>query len=353
MYEGFTGHVIFNGQVSEGFQIGTGVRQGCLLSPLLFLIAVDWTMKRSTEHHRTGIQWNLFSQLEDLDFADDLALLSETHKHMQQKNRKASSSQLGLKINVGKTKVMKVNSRSSEPISLESGTVEEVQDFIYLRSNISTNGGADKDVELRINKARHAFRTLRPVWLSSQLSINTKIRIFNTNVKPVLLYGCETWEITQFLNNKLQVFINSRLRYILKVTIFFILSRTGLLKSVVSPGRRLSRAGNCFLALIRLSDVYNPFASDTDSEPDFKISSPKQSEELVDASVSFDDSLHKLPDLSVHSVQMSVTEGLIDTAANTSGSDDAGKKHPYTSCINIRFGKLQKTNICCGRQQPQ
>ena len=87
MYEGFTGHVIFNGQVSEGFQIGTGVRQGCLLSPLLFLIAIDWTMKRSTEHHRTGIQWNLFSQLEDLDFADDLALLSETHAT---KNRKAS-----------------------------------------------------------------------------------------------------------------------------------------------------------------------------------------------------------------------------------------------------------------------
>ena len=112
---------------------------------------------------------------------------------------------------------MKVNSRSSEPISLESGTVEEVQDFIYLGSNISTNGGADKDVELRINKARHAFRTLRPVWLSSQLSINTKIRIFNTNVKPVLLYGCETWKTTQSLNNKLQVFINSRLRYILKV----------------------------------------------------------------------------------------------------------------------------------------
>ena len=113
--------------------------------------------------------------------------------------------------------MMKVNSRSSEPISLENGTVEEVQDFIYLGSNISTNGGANKDVELRINKARHAFRTLRPVWLSSQLSINTKIHIFNTNVKPVILYGCETWKTTQSLNNKLQVFINSRLRYILKV----------------------------------------------------------------------------------------------------------------------------------------
>ena len=190
-----------------------------MLSPLLFLIAIDWAMKRSTEHLRSGIQWTLFSQLEDLDFADDLALLSETHKKMQQKTERLQekSSQLGLKINVGKTKVMKVNNRSSEPISLESGTVEEVQDFIYLGSNISTNGGADKDVELYINKARHAFRTLCPVWLSSQLSINTKICIFNTNVKPVLLYGCETRKTTQSLNNKLQVFINSRLRYILKV----------------------------------------------------------------------------------------------------------------------------------------
>ena len=130
---------------------------------------------------------------------------------MQQKTeRLTKNNQRGLKINVGKIKVMKINSRSSEPISLESGTVEEVQHFIYLGSNISTNGGADKDVELRINKARHAFRTLRPMWLSSQLSIKTKIRIFNTTVKTVLLYGCETWK-------KLQVFTNSRLKYILKV----------------------------------------------------------------------------------------------------------------------------------------
>ena len=55
------------------------------------------------------------------------------------------------------------------------------------------------------------------MWITSQLSTNTKICIFNTNVKPVLLYGCETWKTTQFLNNKLNVFINSRLRNILNV----------------------------------------------------------------------------------------------------------------------------------------
>ena len=58
------------------------------------------------------------------------------------------------------------------------------------------NGGADRDVAERIKKARGAFETLNTVWRSTTYSNNTKIRIFNTNVKSVLLYGCETWKLT-------------------------------------------------------------------------------------------------------------------------------------------------------------
>ena len=112
---------------------------------------------------------------------------------------------------------MRLNTKSLEPITIEDHPIEDVVEFVYLGSNISTDGGADKDVQLRINKARHAFRTLRPVWLSSQLSRNTKIRIFNTNVKSVLLYGCETWKTTKSIMDKLQVFINNCLRYILRI----------------------------------------------------------------------------------------------------------------------------------------
>ena len=219
MYVGFTGQVIANGKLSDALHIKTGVRQGCLLSPLLFLIAIDWVMKMSVDGQRTGIQWNPFEQLEDLDFADDLALISGSHTHIQQKTTKLHeiSKQLGLRINAGKTKVMRLNTKSHQPITIEEQSLEDVVEFVYLGSNISTDGGADKDVELLINKARHAFRTLRPVWLSSQLSRNTKIRIFNTNVKSVLLYGCETWKTTKSIMDKLQVFINNCLRYILRI----------------------------------------------------------------------------------------------------------------------------------------
>ena len=55
-YEGMSCRVIHGGQLSNSFQVRTGVRQGCLLSPFLFLLAIDWIMKKSTKEKRKGIQ---------------------------------------------------------------------------------------------------------------------------------------------------------------------------------------------------------------------------------------------------------------------------------------------------------
>ena len=93
MYDGFSGQVICKGKLSAGFAIKTGVRQGCLLSPLLFLIAIDWAMRKTTEHQRTGIQWMLFTQLEDLDFTDDLSLVSLEPQTHSTEDREATSQQ--------------------------------------------------------------------------------------------------------------------------------------------------------------------------------------------------------------------------------------------------------------------
>ena len=71
---------------------------------------------------------------------------------------------------------------------------------------------------MRINKARHAFSTLRPIWRSTALSLRNKIRIFNTNLKSVLLYGLETWRVTKTNTHKLQTFTNRCLRNIFNIT---------------------------------------------------------------------------------------------------------------------------------------
>jgi hypothetical protein len=84
-YEGMSCRVVHDGQLTERFNVKTGVRQSCLLSPCLFLLAIDWIMKTITKGKRNGIQWTLLNQLDDLDFADDLALLSYNHQQMQEK----------------------------------------------------------------------------------------------------------------------------------------------------------------------------------------------------------------------------------------------------------------------------
>ena len=121
-YEGTSCRILHEGGLAESFSIKLGVRQGCLLSPFLFLLAVDWIMKETTTGSRNGIQWTLVDQLQDLDFADDLALLAHTHTQMQAKTTKleAISSKLGLKINTDKTKTIRINSNASEQIMINN-----------------------------------------------------------------------------------------------------------------------------------------------------------------------------------------------------------------------------------------
>ena len=219
LYDGLTCRVIHGKQLTDAFPVKTGVRQGCLLSPFLFLLAIDWIMNVSTKDRHNGIQWTPWTQLEDLDFADDIVLFSHDHNQMQEKTKAVASNseKLGLRINQGKSKLLKVNISSPNPIRLGTSTLEEVKSFTYLGSIVDKQGGTDADVKVRINKARTAFHLLRNIWSSRDLSYNTKIRLFNTNVKSVLLYGAETWRTTVCIQKKIQTFINTCLRGILRI----------------------------------------------------------------------------------------------------------------------------------------
>ena len=75
----------------------------------------------------------------------------------------------------------------------------------------------NEDVKTRIGKAKRAFLQLQTIWKSRELSQRTKIRISNSNIKSVLLYGDEAWRITRATVTKVQTFINICLRGILRV----------------------------------------------------------------------------------------------------------------------------------------
>jgi hypothetical protein len=116
-YQHFECSVLLDNSQTEWFTVKTGVRQGCILSPILFLVSIDWVMRRTTEDMPRGIQWTMFSHLEDLDFADDIALLSAMRNHLQDKTSKMSKNgkAVGLNISIKKTHPMYINTTPPTP----------------------------------------------------------------------------------------------------------------------------------------------------------------------------------------------------------------------------------------------
>jgi len=219
MYKGSMSCVINNRQTSEWFPVRTGVRQGCVMSGFLFIIAVDWIMRKTTTGRKTGLRWKFTTMLEDLDYADDIALLSSKHQHMQEKTNRIckNAENIGLQINTDKTKVLRLNCRVTNPIEIKGKSVEDVDTFTYLGAIINKTGGATEDIKHRLSLARNAFAMLNPVWNSTKYSRKTKIRVFNSNVMSVLLYGAEMWKTNESDITRLETFQRKCLRRILRI----------------------------------------------------------------------------------------------------------------------------------------
>jgi hypothetical protein len=107
----------------------------------------------------------MWQQLDDLDFANDIALISSTQQQMQEKTSllAETSIKLGLRPNESKTKVMKINAKRKQPIKIKDTNLEEVEESTYLGSIVNIEGGTDADVKNRINKVRVIFNILRKV----------------------------------------------------------------------------------------------------------------------------------------------------------------------------------------------
>ncbi|KAL0152171.1 hypothetical protein M9458_051894 [Cirrhinus mrigala] len=96
---------------TDFFEIATGVRQGCLLSPLLFLIALDYIMQRAGAHVGSSMHWSELDRLCDLDFTNDIALLKEDepHPHHATTVLVRESGKVGFRFSAEKSKIMHVS----------------------------------------------------------------------------------------------------------------------------------------------------------------------------------------------------------------------------------------------------
>ena len=100
---------------------------------------------------------------------------------------------------ITKTKHMRMNSRTNEPIKLQGENIEEVEEFTYLGYKITADGSSEREIRAMLPKAGQAFATLRNVWKSGKIRRKMKIYLFKSSVLSILLYGSKSWKITKAL----------------------------------------------------------------------------------------------------------------------------------------------------------
>ena len=110
-----------------------------------------------------------------------------------------------------------VNTLPAPPLKIGSDVLEEVEEFKYLGSVIKYDGSLEREITTRITCAGSAFNKLRNVWRNPAYSLQLKLRLFNSNVLSVLMYGCESWALTKQLEKRIQGFENICLRRILGI----------------------------------------------------------------------------------------------------------------------------------------
>ena len=185
------------------FDIVAGVLQGDTLAPYLFIIALDYALRQAIDGREEELGFTIIPRKSrrvpavvatDLDFADDISLLSDSIGKAQEllHSVERECKRTGLTLNAKKTKVMALNLPDPTVKTMDGTKLEAVNDFKYLGAWMAST---DRDIQVRKALAWSALHSMRKLW-KSNLKAKIKRRLFVATVESVLLYGSETWTIT-------------------------------------------------------------------------------------------------------------------------------------------------------------
>ena len=125
----------------------------------------------------------------------------------------------GLKLNYNKTEIMKVGRFTEDgDITLNGHTLKETENFTYLGSKLTSDNLIEEEVNNRITKFTKNVNCLYPLLKEKDIPKDVKVLIYTTILRPVLLYGSETWTLTTKLKSKVQATEMRILRLIYGVT---------------------------------------------------------------------------------------------------------------------------------------
>ena len=194
MYNNSTAKIKINGLLSDTFNIENGTEQGHPMSPELFKLFIkDLTSFLNTNITHPDLAGTIISHLL---WADDLVLLALSEASLQANIDKLAQycEKWGLTINLKKTKVVVfgTNKRSkTKQFFLNRDCIETVDSYCYLGIVIHKNGSFKVAINELRKKALRAFFGLKRTIIKNSLSLDSLLKLHDTLIKPILLYGCQ------------------------------------------------------------------------------------------------------------------------------------------------------------------
>ena len=160
LYAGQQATVRTGREAREGFKIGKGVRQGCILSPCLFNLYAEYIVLYAVlDVSHAGIK-TAGRNINNLRYADDITFMAESEEKLKSflMKVKEESEKAGLKLNIQKTKIM-----ASSPITswqIDGETMETVTDFIFLGSKVTVDSDCSHEIKRRLLLGRKVMTNL-------------------------------------------------------------------------------------------------------------------------------------------------------------------------------------------------
>ena len=227
---------------SEIKRQGSGIRQGCPLSPYLFLLVmtcIDFDVRSKVSRHVTnnrlpGLAFDIVYYADDtVLFSQDTRGLNELLKHTEQ-----ISKQYGLKLNRDKCVAVCMNGESN--IHFEDGTLlEKKYETTYLGNELNKEVNIRHEITNKIQEVNRTWFKLSPYWKATNASKKWQLIIYDAIIRSKLLYGLETLHLTDAMAKKLDVFHLKGLRKILRMSTTFI-NRANTNKKVLQEATKVA-----------------------------------------------------------------------------------------------------------------